>query len=285
MQGAQQHSGLPAALGRPRLQGRYHRASVSTHGTHRPHRSDHHTQQSGTMIKKVDIRVDAHEIHNAPLSDKLNLFFRECNSDISAKESYYCTRLQAPYPVFARIPYSRFSWFSLHELGQTESCERKTLEWSAYAHFHHGEHDKALLLYKELLDAPDADSIFHTYAAACLFYMAAYEEAIQAALKGQGASLIAITKEWMLSQPNERHCCEGPECALQRRILLHVAHRQNNEKGLLEYRNGLGDSPEDQISLASIHFMRTQYQEAIDIYKKLLLSNRHLSLPNSLFLH
>ncbi|KAG0570720.1 hypothetical protein KC19_6G183100 [Ceratodon purpureus] len=130
-----------------------------------------------------------------------------------------------------------------------DPCDKKTLEWLAYAHFHHAEHDKALLLYKELLEMPEADPAYHTYSAACLFYMANYDEAKEAALK-------------------------GPESPLQRRILLHVAHRQNDEKKLLEYHNGLGESHEDQLSLASIHFLRTQYQEAIDIYKKLLLNNR-----------
>ena len=36
---------------------------------------------------------------------------------------------------------------------------------------------------------------------------------------------------------------------------------------------------EDQLSLASIHYLRSHYQEAIDIYKRILLDNReHLAL-------
>ena len=31
---------------------------------------------------------------------------------------------------------------------------------------------------------------------------------------------------------------------------------------------------EDQLSLASIHYLRSHYQEAIDIYKRILLDNR-----------
>lgn len=76
-------------------------------------------------------------------------------------------------------------------------------------------------------------------------------------------------------------CCgfqiEGPENPLRNRVLLHIAHRQNDEEKLLEYHNGLGENHDDQLSLASIHFLRSQYQEAIDIYKKLLLNNRQLS--------
>ena len=38
---------------------------------------------------------------------------------------------------------------------------------------------------------------------------------------------------------------------------------------------------EDQLSLAAIHYLRTHYQEAIDIYKKVLLENRYVGVgPN-----
>lgn len=40
----------------------------------------------------------------------------------------------------------------------------------------------------------------------------------------------------------------------------------------------LQDITEDQLSLASIHYMRAHYQEAIDIYKRILLENRWGSL-------
>ena len=36
----------------------------------------------------------------------------------------------------------------------------------------------------------------------------------------------------------------------------------------------LEDVIEDQLSLASIHYLRSHYQEAIDIYKRILLDNR-----------
>lgn len=36
----------------------------------------------------------------------------------------------------------------------------------------------------------------------------------------------------------------------------------------------LRDVHEDQLSLASVHYLRAHYQEAIDVYKKLLLDRR-----------
>jgi intraflagellar transport protein 56 len=42
----------------------------------------------------------------------------------------------------------------------------------------------------------------------------------------------------------------------------------------MSHHQGLQNVIEDQLGLAAIHFLRTHYQEAIDIYKKILLDNR-----------
>lgn len=47
-----------------------------------------------------------------------------------------------------------------------------------------------------------------------------------------------------------------------------------DEKRLMSHHQGLQNMMEDQLSLAAIHYLRTHYQEAIDIYKKILLDNR-----------
>lgn len=54
----------------------------------------------------------------------------------------------------------------------------------------------------------------------------------------------------------------------------------NDEKKLMGFHQNLEDVTEDQLSLASIHYMRSHYQEAIDIYKRLLLQNRFLFLAS-----
>uniref|UniRef100_A0A2K5EYL5 Intraflagellar transport protein 56 n=1 Tax=Aotus nancymaae TaxID=37293 RepID=A0A2K5EYL5_AOTNA len=61
---------------------------------------------------------------------------------------------------------------------------------------------------------------------------------------------------------------------LQNRLLFHLAHKFNDEKKLMSFHQNLQDVTEDQLSLASIHYMRSHYQEAIDIYKRILLDNR-----------
>jgi len=127
--------------------------------------------------------------------------------------------------------------------------DQTTLAWLAYAYFHYGEHKKSLDVYRELLRAPDPDPTYHTYSAACLFYMAKYKEAEEEALK-------------------------GPCTKLQTRILFHCAHKFNDETKLMTFHQQLTDSTEDQLSLASIHYHRSHFQEATDIYKRLLLENR-----------
>ncbi|KAG2432148.1 hypothetical protein HXX76_009071 [Chlamydomonas incerta] len=125
----------------------------------------------------------------------------------------------------------------------------KNLEWLAYCYFHYGEHDKALAIYKELLQHEDPDPMFFVYSAACHYYMGMYKEAEEQAL-------------------------QGPKCALQTRILFHSAQRQGNDDKLMAYHGQLTDSIEDQLTLASIHYQRSHFQEATDIYKRLLLEHR-----------
>ena len=66
----------------------------------------------------------------------------------------------------------------------------------------------------------------------------------------------------------------GAAGRLQNRLLFHLAHKLNDENKLMIYHQKLTDDTEDQLSLASIHYLRNHYQEATDIYKRLLLENR-----------
>ena len=49
----------------------------------------------------------------------------------------------------------------------------------------------------------------------------------------------------------------------------------------MNFHQNLQDITEDQLSLASIHYMRSHYQEAIDIYKRILLDNRSVSFTST----
>lgn len=89
----------------------------------------------------------------------------------------------------------------------------------------------------------------YIYLACCYFMLGKYDEAEQTAAK-------------------------GPKSALQVRVLFHVAHKQNNEEKLMGLHRQLQDVIEDQMCLASMHYMRSHFQEALDIYKRYLVENR-----------
>ncbi|KAL4108416.1 hypothetical protein PRIC1_000132 [Phytophthora ramorum] len=126
--------------------------------------------------------------------------------------------------------------------------KRKTLLWLAYASFHLGNYQRALDAYAQLRDVDDTPEVF-LYRACCLFYLQMYKEAAKEAEK-------------------------GPAGQLQNRLLFHCAHKMGDEDKLLVYHQQLTDSKEDQLSLAAIHYFRNHFQEATDIYKRLLLENR-----------
>eukprot|EP01060_Flectonema_neradi_P012302 TRINITY_DN19169_c0_g2_i1.p1 TRINITY_DN19169_c0_g2~~TRINITY_DN19169_c0_g2_i1.p1 ORF type:complete len:561 (+),score=85.70 TRINITY_DN19169_c0_g2_i1:80-1762(+) len=123
--------------------------------------------------------------------------------------------------------------------------------WLAYCAFHLGDYNKALEVYKELIANDDeTENQMHTYAACCHFYMGNFKEAEESALK-------------------------GPVGTLQNRLLFHVAHKINDDTKLMVYHQKLQEQLlDDQLSLAAIHYFRNHFQEATDIYKRILLDNR-----------
>ena len=66
----------------------------------------------------------------------------------------------------------------------------------------------------------------------------------------------------------------APKSRLQNRLAFHLSHKFGDERKLMSYHQNLQDIMEDQLTLASIHYLRSHYQEAIDIYKRILLDNR-----------
>ena len=125
-----------------------------------------------------------------------------------------------------------------------------TLKWLAYACVHSGDFRKALEMY-ELLEkeSEDPPEELPLWKACCYFYLGEYSEA-------------------------EASAKEGPKCSLQNRILMHTAHKQNDESALMQYHQSLTNSTDDQLSLAAVHYLRGHYTEATDIYKRLVLEHR-----------
>ncbi|VDM77638.1 unnamed protein product [Strongylus vulgaris] len=67
---------------------------------------------------------------------------------------------------------------------------------------------------------------------------------------------------------------------LQNRLLFHVSHKLGEEKRLMAHHQLLGNTLEDQLSLASIHYMRMHYTEAIEVYKSILQEHTNMIALN-----
>lgn len=67
---------------------------------------------------------------------------------------------------------------------------------------------------------------------------------------------------------------EIPSSPLKIRLLFHLSHKLSDEDRTMELHGSLRDVTEDQLSLAGMHYLRACYQEAIDIYKRVLLDNK-----------
>jgi len=136
----------------------------------------------------------------------------------------------------------------------SEEKRQNILMWIGYCAAHLGQYPKAIEAYKEVLmmtDNPPRE--VHEYMACCLFYSQMYKEATEEAKKSNSNT------------------------DLQNRILFHCAHKTNDAESdnvLMAHHQKLTESKQDQLSLAAIHYLRSHFQEATDIYKRLLLENR-----------
>ncbi|XP_063444893.1 intraflagellar transport protein 56-like isoform X2 [Mytilus trossulus] len=129
--------------------------------------------------------------------------------------------------------------------------------WIAYCAFHLGDYKRSMEEYSRLTKKDGCHPDLWTNLACCYFFLGMYPEA-------DGAVQKAVV-------PFDMYC---PKSRLQNRLLFHLSHKFSDEKRLMGFHQNLQDIIEDQLSLASIHYLRSHYQEAIDIYKRILLDNR-----------
>jgi len=129
--------------------------------------------------------------------------------------------------------------------GETEDL-RETLQWIGYTAFHLGDMKKSLETYQSLLEMENPDPLDHVYLGCCMFFLGMYKEA-------------------------EEEANKGVPSPLQVRLLFHLSHKLNDEDKLMVHHGKLKTTVEDQLSLASIHYLRSHFQEATDIYKRVLL--------------
>ncbi|XP_057310931.1 intraflagellar transport protein 56-like [Hydractinia symbiolongicarpus] len=128
--------------------------------------------------------------------------------------------------------------------------------WVAYCAFHLGDYKKAFEEYQVLLKQEKCHPDVHPNVACCYFMMGMYTES-QSILDN------------------------GTNSKLANRLAFHLSHKFNDEQKLMGFHSKLQDVVEDQLSLASIHYLRSHFQEAIDIYKRILLDNRDFLALNT----
>ena len=121
--------------------------------------------------------------------------------------------------------------------------------WLGYCAFHMGDYKRAMLEYESLTHTKSPPKSVYINLAVCYFYLGMYKESEKMAEKAE-------------------------KSRLKTRLMFHLSHKFSDEKKLMKYHGELEDIIEDQLSLASIHYLRSHYQEAIDIYKRILLDNR-----------
>ncbi|CAJ1395643.1 unnamed protein product [Effrenium voratum] len=124
----------------------------------------------------------------------------------------------------------------------------RLLMWLAYSYFHNGDYKKALDAYDDAMRKENNPSI-HVYKACCLYALCQYQEAEEEAKK-------------------------APDSSLKTRVLFQSAHKRNDESAMMIHHQALSDSKEDQLCLAAIQYLRSHFQEATDIYKRMLVEDR-----------
>lgn len=137
----------------------------------------------------------------------------------------------------------------------TGKATENTDLWIAYCFFHLGQYKKCYDIYLALSQRGPPTSNLLLNLGCCCFYLGMYKEA-------------------------HDYCKKVENGPLHNRLMFHLSHKFNDEKAVLTFHQRLQDNFEDQLSLASIHYMRSHYQEAIDVYKRLLLENREFLALN-----
>lgn len=117
--------------------------------------------------------------------------------------------------------------------------------WHGYSFFHCGQYSDAIEVYENLLKQDPSDTMLHLFISSCQYYNQDYDEARESAFK-------------------------GPDCDFKTRLIFHIAHQRNDEEELFNAHSKLIGTLENQLSLAAIHYMRGHYQDAIEIYQRLL---------------
>lgn len=110
-------------------------------------------------------------------------------------------------------------------------------------------------IYDELMKRNDYDRNIHSFKACCLYALCSYKEAKAEALKAE-------------------------DSPLKNRLLFQLAQKVGDENEIMKYHESLTNTIEDQLCMAALHYLRSHFEEATEIYKKLLIENKDFHAIN-----
>ncbi|KAI8121748.1 intraflagellar transport protein 56 [Lucilia cuprina] len=142
-----------------------------------------------------------------------------------------------------------------HDPEEEEDKDISIDQWIAFCYFHLGDYQKSLDMYKHIFHIEPATEDINLNMAVCMFYLGMYDDA-------------------------QKLVEQIPNTSLKLRLMFHLAHKFSNEDQVMQLHDSLQDNVQDQLSVASLHYLRAHYQEAIDIYKRLLLDNKDYAAIN-----
>jgi intraflagellar transport protein 56 len=138
---------------------------------------------------------------------------------------------------------STYIEFLRDEMGQPYTKELAL--WNGYCLFHLGDYSAAMEVFVKLLEDDPDDDMLHLYIASCHFY----------------------NKDWEMAKAEAE---KGPNCDLKSRLMMQITQQTADELQVFQWHSQLVGTLENQLSLASLHYIRANYTDAIDIYEKQL---------------
>ncbi|CAD5118028.1 DgyrCDS6768 [Dimorphilus gyrociliatus] len=168
--------------------------------------------------------------------------FQECKRKDKGKE----------LPTFSEFIQKRdfmgaITLLEVHNTAEISLYDRSI--WIAYCAFHLSDFKKAVNFYHKALKDDGPNPEIYIWLACTYFMLGMYEE----------------SREFIE---------KGPKTPLKNRLLFHLSQKFDDEEKIIVYHQRLQDITEDQLSLASMHYLRSHYEEAIDIYKRVLFEHK-----------
>jgi intraflagellar transport protein 56 len=73
---------------------------------------------------------------------------------------------------------------------------------------------------------------------------------------------------------------KAEDSPLKNRLLFQLAQKLGEENEIMQYHSSLTSQIEDQLCMAALHYLRGHFEEATEVYKKLLIENKDFHAIN-----